>query len=137
MGLTLLDAGVVIGFLDPQDVHHRSAHGALRAARERRDRIVLPASAYAEALVGPTRAGSESISIVDRLVVGLPIEIEPLGRDIAVAAARIRAKHPAIKLPDALVIASAGVLDADVLVTTDRGWPPRTRLGIRGTISKL
>ncbi len=52
MGVTVLDAGVVIALLERRDVHRPAARSALADARDRGDRIILPASAYSEALVG-------------------------------------------------------------------------------------
>ncbi|MEO6627881.1 MAG: hypothetical protein ABIP03_04865, partial [Aquihabitans sp.] len=57
--------------------------------------------------------------------------------DIAVAAASLRGRHPSLKLPDALVIATAGYLEADYLVTTDRKWPSRSKLKLATTIIGL
>ena len=74
---------------------------------------------------------------VRHLVERVPITVEPLSPAIAEAAALLRARHRSLKLPDALVIATASVLDADDLITTDRNWPPRARLGLRATITKL
>lgn len=137
MGLTVLDAGVLIGFVDRNDAHHGSAHRALHDALERGDRIVLPASAYAESLVGPSRQGAGSVQILRRVLERVPIDVEPLSAEIAEVAAALRGRHRALKLPDALVIATASRLDADHLVTTDRRWPARRVLGLRSTITKL
>ncbi len=137
MGLTVLDAGVIIGFLDRGDAHHQFATASFQAAAERNDQLAIPASVYAEVLVGPFRSGNRSVAAVaavDELIDRVPVSVEPLSRPIAAAAARVRAKHPKVRLPDALVIATAMVLDADVLVTTDRGWPPRSRLGLRAQL---
>jgi len=137
MGLSVLDAGVVIGFLDRSDAHHAKAHAALSEAVDRNDRLVLPASAYAECLVGPSRRGQEAVATVQHLVGRVPITVEPLSPAIAEAAAVLRVRHRSLKLPDALVIATASVLDADDLITTDRNWPPRSKLALRATITKL
>jgi len=137
MGLTVLDAGVIIGFLDGNDVHHEASHTALSTARDRNDRLVLPASAFAEVLVGPSRKGDEAVVAVRGLVDRLPIGIEPLGAEIAVAAAKLRARHRSLKLPHALVIATASHLNADHLITTDRGWPGRTKLRLRASIAEI
>jgi predicted nucleic acid-binding protein len=137
MGLTVVDAGVVIGFLDANDAHHVAANAALVSCRARRDRVVLPASAFAEILVGPSRRGPAAVTVVRNLVDRIPIEVEPLDDEIAVAAAAIRAHHASVKLPDALVIATAQHLDADHLVTTDRRWPTRSKLKIRATVQEL
>ncbi|MGE3621191.1 MAG: type II toxin-antitoxin system VapC family toxin [Acidimicrobiia bacterium] len=137
MGLTVLDAGVLIGFLDRRDTHHPAARATLRAARDRGDRLVLPASAFAEILVGPSRQVPAAVDAVDQLITRLPVDVEPLDREIAARAALLRARHRALKLPDALVIATAVHLDADTLVTTDRRWPSRSRLGIRPALERI
>jgi predicted nucleic acid-binding protein len=137
MGLTVLDAGVLIGFLDASDAHHPAARQALTDARNRGDRIVMPASALAESLVGPARRGASAVAAVQNLVARLPLEIAPLDEVVAVAAAQLRARHTTLKLPDALLIAAASTLGADTLVTTDRRWPARAKLGITARIVQL
>ncbi|HXH56327.1 type II toxin-antitoxin system VapC family toxin [Iamia sp.] len=137
MGLTVLDAGVLIGFLDRNDTHHESARRALDGALDRNDRLVVPASALAETLVGPSRRGADAVATVRRLLERVPIDVAPLDRDVATVAAALRARHRALKLPNALVIATTDTLDADLLVTTDRRWPPRSRLGLRAMIARL
>jgi len=71
--------------------------------------------------------------LVDRV----PIDIAPLDAEIAVAAAALRARHRSLKLPDALVIATAGHLDADHLVTTDRNWPSQSKLELTTSIRQI
>jgi predicted nucleic acid-binding protein len=137
MGLTVIDAGVLIGFLDRNDVHHDAAQQALREMLERSDRIALPASAFAESLVAPSRIGADAVATVRDLTRRVPIDVANLDEDTAITAARLRARHPSVKLPDALVIATAITLDADHLVTTDRKWPSRNKLGLRAPISTL
>lgn len=134
MGVTVLDAGVLIGLLDADDVHHEAARDALGVAFGRHDRLVLPASAFAEVLVGPARRGEHAVSVVREVVDRAPIEIEPLGEEIALAAATLRARHRSLKLPDALVIATAVHLECDHLITTDRGWPSRAELELPALI---
>jgi len=61
---------------------------------------------------------------VDRFLDGLPARVEPATRVIGAAAASLRASHgPSLRLPDALVVATAAVLEADRIITTDAGWP--------------
>jgi predicted nucleic acid-binding protein len=124
MGLTVLDAGVLIAALDADDAHHAAAVAALRAARGRGDRLLVPASAYAETLVGPSRRGLDAVATVDAFVDALPAAVEPATRDVARRAAQLRATHAkALRLPDALVLATASVESADLVLTTDAGWP--------------
>lgn len=124
MGVTVLDAGVVIAILDENDAHHAASVRAIDEASRRGDIVILPASAYSEVLVSPSRAGSDAIGVVDAVVDGLPMVVEPIDRAIAGAAAGLRATHGRrLKLGDALVIATAVVLEADRVITTDAGWP--------------
>ncbi len=137
MGLIHLDAGVVIGLLDATDAHHESATHTLGEAVRSGDRLAMAASAFAECLVGPSRRGQRAIEIVNDLFVRVPIEIVPLDAAIARMAAGIRAKHTSIRLPDALVIATAAHATADRLVTTDRRWPTARKLGLITEVTTL
>jgi len=123
MGLTVLDAGVVIAVLDAGDAHHAASARAQTDARDRGDELVIPVSAYAECLVSPSRAGQAAIATVDRFLDGLPARVEPATRAIGAAAALRGAHGPSLRLPAALVVATAIVLDADRILTTDARWP--------------
>lgn len=124
MGLTVLDAGVVVALLDAADAHHAAAVASVRTARDRGDALALPASAYSECLVSPHRRGADAVAVVDGFLDALPARVEPADRSIAAAAAALRAAHgTALRLPDALVIATALVRNADRILTTDAGWP--------------
>lgn len=137
MALIHLDAGVLVGFLDAEDVHHRSARSAIAEAVDRADNLEMAASALAECLVGPARRGDEAVDLVHDLRQRLPIATVPLDVDIATAAARLRARHRSLRLPDALVIATAAVGGADQLVTTDRRWPHAKALELAATLRTL
>ena len=124
MGLTVLDAGVVIALLDASDVHHGAAVASVRDALKQGDVLMLPASAYAECLVAPSRRGPGAVAVVDELIDALPARVEPADRPIAARAASLRATHgTAMRLPDALVVATALVHGADRIITTDHAWP--------------
>ena len=137
MALIHLDAGVVIGLLDADDAHHTPSRAAIAQALDRGDRLAMAASALAECLVGPARRGDDAVELVHQLRVRLPIEIVDLDVVIATNAARLRARHHAVRLPDALVIATAVVGHADRLLTTDRRWPPADELDVAVSIRAL
>lgn len=137
MGLIVLDAGVLIGFLDANDAHHTRSDEVLSAALNANDQLVLPASAFAEILVGPFRRRPEAVAVVRRLMARVPIEVAALDEEIAVDAAVLRAGHRSLKLSDALVIATARILQADLLVTTDRKWPSPRHLKLDADITAL
>ena len=137
MGLIHLDAGVIIGFLDASDAHHQTSRAALADALRQNDHLALAASALAESLVGPARRGEPAVHAVRNLVDRLPISIIPLDVEIATTAARLRAAHRTLRLPDALVIATAIEQAADHLITTDRKWPTAKTLKYEGIITRL
>jgi predicted nucleic acid-binding protein len=123
MALTVLDAGVLIGFLDSTDGHHVTAVAALAGLRQAGEKGVIPASAYAELLVQPFRRGGGAVKVVDDALDALGLAVEPITRSTARTAAQLRARHPALRLPDALIVATARTLKASRLITTDAGWP--------------
>jgi toxin FitB len=134
MELTVIDAGVLIGFLDESDAHHDTSIREFESAR-RRGEIAIPASALAESMVAPARHGDASLDSVREFVERLPLGVMQLDAEVAIIAAQVRAQFgPRLKLPDALVIATAINWEADVLVSTDRGWPSAATLGFYGII---
>lgn len=135
MGLTHLDAGVVIAFLDADDAHHDAARSAISEARDNADRMSIAASALAECLVGPARRGPKAVEVVRALLERLPVSVVDLDADVATHAAALRARHRSLKLPDALVVAAAERSGADRLITTDRKWP--TAQAMKLTVSIL
>jgi predicted nucleic acid-binding protein len=137
VALTHLDAGVLIGFLDADDAHHLAARAVVAEAVDRADRVEMAASALAECLVGPARRGEDAVRLVLDLCQRLPIEIVSIDGEIATAAARLRARHRSLRLPDALVVATATVREADHLVTTDGRWPTSKAMHLRSKVRRL
>lgn len=117
MGALALDADVLIGFLNRDDDHHQAAKRLLHAAEQRGDRIVIAASVYAEAILGPLRAGRAHE--VDAALAALGIEVVAIDRAVAGEAARLRVRHRALRLPDAMALAVARLTGAE-LKTFDR-----------------
>ena len=124
MAIVVLDASVVIAFLDRADAHHVAAVEAV--AQTRHDELVIPSSAYAEILVDPWRRGPDAVALVKRFLMDLSVRIEPLTAAIAERAAKLRSGHRYVRLPDALVLATADTLGATAL-TCDRSWPRVSR----------
>lgn len=127
MGITVLDAGTIIGVTDALDAHHETSSAALQRALDT-DALIVPASVYAEVLVMPIRRdGQAGKDRLDDFLARLPARIEPISAEIAAQAARLRAQYQKLRLPDALVIATAQVLKGTVL-TTDREWPIKDQI---------
>lgn len=137
MGLTHLDAGVIIGFLDGDDSHHETSRAVLSTALKQGDQLFMAASALAECLVGPARRSAKAVDLVRTAVHRLPVTVVDLNEEIATRAAFLRARHRTLKLPDALVIASAATSGADHLVTTDRKWPTAKAMKLGFVIEQL
>lgn len=118
MALIVLDSSVVIGLLDRSDPLHQAATAAMLAHAG--DDLRLPASAYAECLVGPARRGR--LGVARARLAELQFQIEPLTSTIAERAAELRSRFRSLRLPDVLVIATAEVLGADAILTGDAAW---------------
>ena len=137
MGVVHLDAGVVIGLLDANDAHHISAHRAVADVLRDGHGLAMAAAAFAECLVGPYRRGKASVVVVRNLIERLPIAVVSLYLDIASIAARVRARHVSLRLPDALVIATAAHYAAERLITTDGKWPTASSMKVKLVIEKI
>ena len=137
MGLTHLDAGVIIGFLDADDSHHDAARAALSNALDHGDGLFMAASALAECLVGPARRSQQAIELVRTVIDRLPVSVVDLDTEIATRAAILRARHRTLKLPDALVLATATTSGADQLITTDRKWPTAKAMKLTVVIEQI
>jgi predicted nucleic acid-binding protein len=137
MGLTHLDAGVIISFLDATDAHHDAARSALSTALDNAERLSIAASALAECLVGPARRSTNAVELVRTVIDRLPVSVVHLDEEIATQAAVLRARHRSLKLPDALVIATAEHSSADRLITTDRKWPTAKVMKLTVSIEQI
>jgi predicted nucleic acid-binding protein len=122
MGTVVLDASVVLALFDPEDALHSSASAAVRRRRDAGDEFILPASVLAEVLVGAAKRGDGELASRRALAIAAFGPPRPLDEEVAVAAARRRARHRSLRLPDALVIATADVAGADAVLTGDKRW---------------
>lgn len=129
MALVVLDASVVIAFLDPDDALHAAAVAAL--TEHQHDELVIPSTVYAEILVAPYRRGSEAVAEVEAFLADFAVHIEEMTPSIARAAAQLRSESRSLRLPDALVLATADELEAERLLTGDESW---TRVSGRVTL---
>lgn len=120
MALVVLDASAVIAFLDPDDALHGAAVKTL--GERQHDELAIPASVYAEILVAPYRRGAEAVAEVEAFLADFAARIEPVTPAIARAAAKLRGETRSLRLPDALVLATADELEADVVLTGDESW---------------
>lgn len=113
MGSLILDASVVIALLDSADVHHVRAVDEVSAADERGLELVVPASAYSETLVAFAREGR--VRDAREAIASMGISVVLLDAATAERAAELRAAHERLRLPDAMVIATAQQLRGPLL----------------------
>ena len=118
MALIVIDASVVIALLDPADALHAAARREFDQMAG--EELALPASALAETLVAPARAGR--LEEARQRIQALELLIAEADEDVAVEAARWRGRHRSLRLPDALVLATAEVRGASALLTGDASW---------------
>jgi predicted nucleic acid-binding protein len=122
VGAVVLDSSVVLGILDPEDVHHPAAVAELRRRESAGDWFVIPSLVLAEVLVGVARAEPGALERRQRDLSSALDTARPLDEAVAVAAARLRARHRSLRMPDAIVIATGIVDEVDAILTADRRW---------------
>jgi predicted nucleic acid-binding protein len=114
----VLDADVLIGFLDDTDAQHARALHSLQPYLAAGHQVLVATSVYSEVLVQPFRAGRAEV--VDEFLAASGARLVPVDRAIARRAAQLRAEHRGLRLPDALALATARELEAPLL-TLDEG----------------
>jgi len=118
----VLDTSVLLAALDPEDVSHRIAAERLRAYRDRGDTFIVSAIVLAEALVAESRRRAPAVDERRAAISKAFGPTRPIDDRVAVDAAALRAAHPALRLPDALVIAVGRVDRVAVILTADHRW---------------
>lgn len=119
MGALVLDASVILAFVNPTDALAVPVRDALGQARTRDQVFVMPASVLAESLVWTARDRPDRLEDLVARLVGLFGDERVVDREVAVAAARLRTRHRSLRLPDALVIAT-GVVESAAVLTCDK-----------------
>ncbi len=113
--MIVLDASVLIAFLDGEDTHHAAAEGLLSASVDE-DLGVNPLT-LAEVLVVPVREGR--LDMVLAAFGDLGIEALPFPADTAVRLAVLRAGS-GLKMPDCCVLLTAEDAQAPVATFDNR-----------------
>lgn len=118
MATLILDASVLIGLLDAADAYHAAAVDEVEAADRAFTALLTPASAYSEALVSFARA--TRLDDARQAIAAMGISVTPLTAAIAERAAELRARYDRLRLPDAIVLATAQELNTSLLTYDDR-----------------
>lgn len=115
----VLDSGVVVGFLDRDDALHGAAAAAIRDL-VREQRLLASVVTYAEVLTG-ARLGHHDEGQVAGFFTALMSAVLPVDVAVADRAADLRAGFKALRMPDALILATADLEeDVELIVTGDK-----------------
>ena len=112
----VLDSDAVVAFLDRGDALHEAADEAIRDLLSK-DRLFASAVTYAEVLTG-ARLGRHDEKRVRGFFADLVSEILPIDDKVADKAADLRSKRKSLRMPDALVLATAELHPEVGLVVT-------------------
>jgi predicted nucleic acid-binding protein len=114
----VLDSDAVVGFLDREDALHDAADVAIRDLI-RKQRLLVSAVTYAEVLTG-ARLGHHDEDQVQGFFAQLISEVLPVDVTVADVAAELRSRLKSLRMPDALILATAEASpDVDLIVTGD------------------
>jgi predicted nucleic acid-binding protein len=118
--VALLDSVAVAGFLDRDDAFHVAADARVRELAGR-ETLIVSVITYAELLTGAGRGHHEQTAVrgfFDQLI----DTICEVDRPVAERAAELRLHTPSLKMPDALILATADLANAGLVVTGDDRW---------------
>ena len=120
---TLLDTSACIYLLDGDhsDPRHSFMADLLRRAHDDAERVVISPVTYAELLVLPIRTQNIEAEARVTLFATRAVEVLEIGADTASRAASIRATT-GLRMPDALIVASAQQHDVNRIVGNDEVW---------------
>ena len=117
--LSVLDASVLIALLDEKDAGRPVARAAVDESKRDHD-LLIPVIAFSESIVAPYRRSRRDGQRAEAALAALG-NIVDVTRSIASRAAQLRAARQ-IKLPDALILATAMQVSAAQILTLDRRW---------------
>jgi predicted nucleic acid-binding protein len=114
----VLDSDAIIGFLDRGDALHAAATAAVSEC-VREQPLFASVVTYAEVLAG-ARLGHQDEARVKGFFSHLITELLPVDSSVADRAAALRAATKGLRMPDALIIASADLApQAELLLSGD------------------
>jgi predicted nucleic acid-binding protein len=121
----VLDASVLIAYLDAEDAQHEKAETLL--AREIDDEFAANPLTLAEVLVGPSRTGR--LDAARSALRELEVAEQPSPADTAVRLARLRA-DTGLRMPDCCVLLAAQITAARVAAFDERLLRGAEELGL-------
>jgi predicted nucleic acid-binding protein len=129
----VLDSDAVVGFLDGNDALHDAADTTIRNLVGK-ERLLVSVVTYAEVLTG-AKLGHHDERQVRGFFSDLISEVLPVDVDVANMAADLRSRRKSLRMPDAMILATAEiqpevslVLTGDLEATKIRGLTCKVQL---------
>ncbi len=115
----VLDSDALVGFLDRSDALHEAADAAVRELAAKQP-ILVSVITYAEVTTG-AKLGHHDERRVSGFFAEVVSGVIPVSVEIADRAAELRSRAKSLKLPDALIVASAeSEPEVELLLSGDR-----------------
>ena len=133
--MILLDSTVVVGFLDADDALHDVTLARLKGLVSKHS-FTASVITYAEVMTGVS-LGHHAQSAVDAFFDAVLTDLLPVDKPLAARAAMLRGKNSSLRMPDALILATADVNDdVELVLCADSAWPRVRGLSCRVELLK-
>ena len=128
--MILLDSTVIVGFLDADDALHQATVARLRQIVGTHA-LLASVISYAEVMTGVS-LGHHSEDAVNGFFDVLVKDLLPVDRAVAARAAALRGARRSLRMPDALILATADLHDEiETVLCADEDWLKIKGLGCR------
>ena len=119
-----LDTNVFLNVLNKEAIYYSHSREVLQAVERGSLEAFVPTLVIAEMLTGfyIEERNTDAQQFLSALISDKHMKIVPLSVDIAASSARVRAET-GLKLPDAMVLATAIKMQADFVVSNDDRFP--------------
>lgn len=119
------DTNIFICALNQKDNRHKEALYTLEEIKKRGLSAAISILVLGEFFIRiyKQNRGKETSSLLDFITIGGLVVILDVDKEIALLAAKLRAKFPSLRTPDAIHLASAIESGAKVFITTDKKLP--------------
>jgi predicted nucleic acid-binding protein len=121
VGLILIDSTVIVGFLDADDALHQASVTRLKEVVSAHP-VAASAISYAELMTGVAR-GHHPRDRAETFFDVVVRSLLPVDRRVAARAASLRGENRKLRMPDALIIATAETQpEIDRVLCADAAW---------------
>lgn len=120
--MILLDSTVIVGFLDADDALHEAAVAKLKQIVGHQA-LAASVISYAEVMTGAS-LGHHRQDHFDGFFDTFVGDLLPVNRQVAARAAALRGARPSLRMPDALILATADIHERiEIAICGDGDWP--------------